>query len=60
MPVNKTSRAFTKPVDQIVGEAVRTWETRATRTTRGTGREDGELVHFLFMFRGHPHRPGIP
>jgi hypothetical protein len=27
VPVNKTSEAFTKPVDQIVGESVRAWET---------------------------------
>jgi len=26
VPVNKTSFAFTKPVDEIVGDAVRSWE----------------------------------
>jgi hypothetical protein len=26
VPVNKTSQAFTKPVDQIVGESIRAWE----------------------------------
>ena len=28
VPVNKTSQAFTKPVDEIVGESIRAWETQ--------------------------------
>jgi integrase len=51
--VNKTSRAFTKPVDQIVGDAVRTWETQRPEQPAELDEKTSELVNFLFMFRGH-------
>lgn len=51
VPVNKTSTAFTKPVDPAVGEAIRTWE--ADRPVQPLALDDktGELVHFLFHYR---------
>ena len=53
VPVNKTSDAFVKPVDQIVGEAIKAWE--AERPAQPTALDDktGEEVNLLFMFRGN-------
>ena len=51
VPVNKTSTAFTKPVDRVVGEAIRAWE--QVRPAQPVARDEktGEQVHFLFSFR---------
>lgn len=51
VPVNKTSQAFTKPVDQIVGESVRAWEAERPQQPAEIDDKTGELVHFLFAFR---------
>lgn len=51
VPVNKTSRAFTKPVDQIVGEVVRAWEAERPEQPSALDEKTGESAHFLFMFR---------
>ena len=51
VPVNKTGQAFTKPVDQIVGESVRTWEGDRPQQPAAVDEKTGELVHFLFAFR---------
>ena len=51
VPVNKTSFAFTKPVDQIVDDAVRAWEGERPEQPPLRDETTGELVHFLFMFR---------
>jgi len=51
VPVNKTSQAFTKPVDQIVGESVRVWEAERPQQPAEIDYKTGELVHFLFAFR---------
>jgi len=51
VPVNKTSQSFTKPVDSLVGEAVRTWETERPTQPPAVDEKTGELVHFLFMYR---------
>jgi integrase len=51
VPVNKTSQAFTKPVDQIVGESVRAWEAERPQQPPALDEKTGEVVHFLFMFR---------
>ncbi len=56
VPVNKTSHAFTKPVDQIVGESVRAWETARPAQPAAIDQKTGEVVHFLFTYRGS--RPG--
>jgi site-specific recombinase XerC len=51
VPVNKTSQAFTKPVDQIVGESVRAWEAERPQQPAAVDEKTSELVHFLFAFR---------
>ncbi len=56
VPVNKTSHAFTKPVDQIVGESIRAWEAERPAQPLAVDVKTGELVHFLFAYRGN--RPG--
>jgi len=53
VPVNKTTGAFSKPVDQIVGEAVRAWEAQRPEQPAALDEKTSELVNFLFMFRGH-------
>lgn len=52
VPVNKTSQAFTKPVDHIVGDSVRAWEVERPLQPAEIDEKTGELVHFLFAFRG--------
>ncbi|MEO8593706.1 MAG: tyrosine-type recombinase/integrase, partial [Candidatus Solibacter sp.] len=52
VPANKTTPAFTKPVDQLVGEAVKTWEAVRPPQPLALDEKTGELVDFLFMFRG--------
>jgi hypothetical protein len=56
VPVNKTSHAFTKPVDQIVGDSIRAWEVERPAQPAMIDEKTGELVHFLFAYRGN--RPG--
>jgi hypothetical protein len=57
VPVNKTSHAFTKPVDQIVGESIRAWEAQRPAQPAAIDEKTGELVNFLFTYRGK--RPGL-
>jgi len=56
VPVNKTGAAFIKPVDQVVGEAIETWERARPAQPRFPDRKTGELVHFLFCYRARPLR----
>ena len=51
VPVNKTGQAFTKPVDQVVGESVRAWEAVRPQQPAALDEKTGEMVHFLFVFR---------
>lgn len=51
VPVNKTSTAFTKPVDRVVGEAIRVWEQERPEQPPARDEKTGEQVHFLFSFR---------
>ena len=51
VPVNKTSTAFTKPVDRVVGEAIRAWEKVRPAQPPARDEKTGEQVHFLFSFR---------
>jgi len=51
VPVNKTSTAFTKPVDPIVGEMISAWEKVRPNGVKLPDRKTGEAVDFLFMFR---------
>jgi integrase len=52
VPVNKTSPAFTKPVDRPVGESVAAWEAIRPLQPRMPDRKTGEFVDFLFAYRG--------
>jgi hypothetical protein len=51
VPVNKTSTAFTKPVDRIVGEAIAAWERVRPQGAKLPDPKTGELVDFLFLIR---------
>jgi hypothetical protein len=66
VPVNKTSTAFTKPVDRVVGEVIRAWEQERPEQPAARDEKTGEQVHFLFSFRcarfsqGYLNRRVIP
>jgi integrase len=49
VPVNKTGRAFTKPVDRLVGESIAAWEKVRPPQSKLTDSKTGELVDFLFL-----------
>jgi integrase len=49
VPVNKTGRAFTKPVDRLVGEAIAAWGKVRPPQSKLTDTKTGELVDFLFL-----------
>lgn len=51
IPVNKTSAAFTKPVDPVVGDAIEQWERERPDQPATVDPKTGELVHFLFSHR---------
>jgi integrase len=51
VPVNKTSTAFTKPVDRVVGDAIRGWEQERPMQPPALDEKTGELVHFVFSVR---------
>ena len=51
VPVNKTSTAFTKPVDPIVGEAITAWEKVRPQGVKQADPKTGEIVDFLFLYR---------
>ena len=59
VPVNKTTTAFTKPVDLLVGEAIEAWEADRPAQPKFTDRKTGELVDMLFAYRGAPARPQL-
>lgn len=52
VPVNKTSRAFTKPVDTAVGEAIAAWEKVRLPQPQLLDQKTGEIVAYLFAHRG--------
>jgi hypothetical protein len=52
VPVNKTNTAFSKPVDRVVGEAIRNWEQVRPPQPRACDTKTGEMVYFLFSYRG--------
>lgn len=52
VPVNKTSRAFTKPVDPIVGTAIEAWEAERLPHPRDVDIKTGERVDWLFVHKG--------
>jgi integrase len=51
VPVHKTGTALTKPIDGVVGEAIRAWEAVRPRQPRADDSKTGESVDFLFCFR---------
>lgn len=51
VPTNKTSGAFSKPVDCKVGEAITAWEQVRPAQPRRIDPKTGELVDFLFQYR---------
>jgi len=51
VPVNKTFTAFTKPVDAVVGEAIKAWEAVRPDQPTSIDAKTGEQVHVLFSVR---------
>ncbi len=51
VPVNKTSTAFTKPVDPTVGETITAWEKVRPQGVKLPDPKTGEMVDFLFLYR---------
>jgi len=51
IPVHKTGRAFTKPVDPLVGEAIAAWEAVRPAQPVLVDPKTGEQVQFLFCYR---------
>ena len=51
IPVHKTGRAFTKPVDPLVGEAIAAWEVVRPAQPDLIDPKTGERVQFLFCCR---------
>lgn len=52
VPINKTSTAFVKPVDRLVGEAIEAWERLRPAAVASWDAKTGETVQFLFIYRG--------
>ncbi|MGI8715277.1 MAG: tyrosine-type recombinase/integrase [Solirubrobacteraceae bacterium] len=52
VPVNKATRAFTKPVDRLVGEAIDAWLAVRPAQPKFADRKTGELVDMLLAYRG--------
>lgn len=51
IPVNKTSTAFSKPVDTVVGDVIEAWEKDRPTQTKIIDPKTGELVDYLFAYR---------
>lgn len=51
IPVHKTGRAFTKPVDPLVAEAIAAWEAVRPAQPNLIDPKTGEQVQFLFCYR---------
>lgn len=52
VPIHKTGTAFTKAVDRVVGEAIEGWERVRPLQPAGVDSKTGEVVHYLFSYRG--------
>ena len=52
VPTNKTTSAFTKPVDPLVGDAIEAWQAVRPPQPRLADRKTGELVDMLLAYRG--------
>jgi integrase len=53
VPTNKTSSAFTKPVDPLLGEAIAAWEKVRPPQPVLLDQKTGAMVHYLFSYRSH-------
>jgi hypothetical protein len=53
VPTHKTGSALTSPVAPAVGEAIRAWEKVRPAQPASIDYKTGEVVHFLFFYRGH-------
>lgn len=53
IPTNKTGPAFTKPVDRVVGEAIKEWEHIRPAQPPAVDAKTGELVDYLFTYRSY-------
>ena len=54
VPVNKTTSAFQKPVNPILGQRINEWErVRAPNQPPQRDRKTGTIVEYLFSHRGH-------
>lgn len=53
VPTHKTGTAFTKPVDRAVGEAIEGWERVRPHQPALVDSKTGDVVHFLFAYRGY-------
>jgi len=51
VPTNKTSTAFTKPVDRTLGQAVVAWEKLRPWQPASLDQKTGEMVDYLFSYR---------
>lgn len=54
MPASKGQSAFTKSVDRVVGEAIWAWEAVRPGWPSAVDAYSGEVVDFLFTYRGGP------
>lgn len=54
IPVHKTGRAFTKPVDPVIAEAIAAWEAVRPVQPDLCDSKTGEAVQLLFCFRAKP------
>lgn len=52
VPANKTSGPFTKPVDQVVGEAIQAWERVRPVQPPQLDAKTNAVVQYLFAYRG--------
>jgi hypothetical protein len=52
VPIGKTATAFYKPVEPLVGTAIQTWEKMRPTTVQEWDNKTGEVVDFLFVWRG--------
>lgn len=52
VPANKTSGSFVKPISRFAAEAIREWEHVRPDAPALPDRKTGEMVPFLFMYRG--------
>lgn len=54
VPAHKTGGQFIKPVARLLGDAIRTWETKRPQQPSMIDRRTREKVDFLFLYRGKP------